>query len=68
MHTTLTYTQRIQFKHIIREINMRTTLNIDDTLMSQLLESTHQKSKTKAITIAIKDYLMKKQIKKIHSY
>ncbi len=47
---------------------MRTTLNIDDTLISKLLETTHQKSKTKAITIAIEDYLKKKHVKKILSY
>ncbi len=47
---------------------MRTTLNIDDLLLKKLLEVTHQKSKTKAITIAIKDYLKKKHIKKILSY
>lgn len=47
---------------------MRTTLNIDSLLIKQLLEATHEKSKTRAITIAIKDYLRKKQIKKILSY
>lgn len=47
---------------------MRTTLNIDDLLIKNLLETTHEKSKTKAITIAIKDYLKKKHIKKILSY
>jgi len=47
---------------------MRTTLNIDDLLIKKLLETTHEKSKTKAITIAIKDYLKKKHIKKILSY
>ncbi|MDR4496761.1 MAG: type II toxin-antitoxin system VapB family antitoxin [Candidatus Scalindua sp.] len=47
---------------------MRTTLNIDDFLMKKLLEATHEKSKTRAITIAIKDFLKKKQIKKILSY
>ncbi len=47
---------------------MRTTLNIDDILMEKLLETTRQKSKTKAITIAIKDYLKKTRIKKILSY
>ena len=47
---------------------MRTTLNIDDTLINQLLETTHQKSKTKAITIAIEEYLKKKRMKKILSY
>ena len=47
---------------------MRTTLNIDDFLVKKLLEITHEKSKTKAITIAIKDYLQKKNIEKILSY
>ncbi len=47
---------------------MRTTLNIDDFLINKLLETTHEKSKTKAITIAIKDYLKKKNIGKILSY
>ncbi len=47
---------------------MRTTLNIDGLLIEQLLEATHEKSKTRAITIAIKDYLKKKHIKKILSY
>lgn len=44
---------------------MRTTLNIDGLLIKQLLEATHEKSKTRAISIAIKDYLKKKHIKKI---
>lgn len=47
---------------------MRTTLNIDDHLMKQLLAATHEKSKTRAISIAIKDYLKKKHMKKILSY
>jgi len=47
---------------------MRTTLNLDDYLMNKLLEITREKSKTKAITIAIKDYLKKNNIKKILSY
>ena len=47
---------------------MRTTLNIDGLLIKQLLEATHEKSKTRAISIAIKDYLKKKHIKKILSY
>ena len=47
---------------------MRTTLKIDDLLMKKLLEITQEKSKTRAITTAIKDYIKKKQIKKILSY
>ena len=47
---------------------MRTTLNLDDYLINKLLETTREKSKTRAITIAIKDYLKKDNIKKILSY
>ena len=47
---------------------MRTTLNIDDVLINKLLEITHEKSKTRAITVAIKDYINKKHIEKILSY
>lgn len=47
---------------------MRTTLDIDDFLVKKLLEVTREKSKTKAITIAIEDYIKKKRIKKIISY
>ncbi len=47
---------------------MRTTLNIDDFLMNKLLEATHEKSKTKAITVAIKDYLKDKNLRKILTY
>jgi len=46
---------------------MRTTLNIDDSLMSDLLDFANEKSKTKAITIAIKDYLRRQKIEKILS-
>ena len=47
---------------------MRTTLNIDDILMEELLKTTHEKSKTRAVTVAIKDYLHKQKLKKILSY
>ena len=47
---------------------MRTTLNLDEYLVQKLIEITHEKSKTKAITIAIKEYLKNNKIKKILSY
>ena len=47
---------------------MRTTLNLDDYLINKLLEITREKSKTRAITIAIKDYLKNNNLKKILSY
>ena len=47
---------------------MRTTLNIDDSLMNELLEVTREKSKTRAVAIAIRDYLKSKRLEKILSY
>ncbi|MCP4042335.1 MAG: type II toxin-antitoxin system VapB family antitoxin [Gammaproteobacteria bacterium] len=47
---------------------MRTTLNIDDSMMAELLKRTHEKSKTRAVTIAIENFLKKKQIEDILSY
>jgi len=44
---------------------MRTTLNLDDSLISDLLDCVNEKSKTKAITIAIKDYLKRQKIEEI---
>jgi Arc/MetJ family transcription regulator len=41
---------------------MRTTLNIPDNLMADLLAKTRLKSKTKAICIALEDYLYKKKV------
>jgi hypothetical protein len=41
---------------------MRTTLNIKDDMLDALLKRTKSKSKTKAVEVAIKDYLEKKAI------
>ena len=41
---------------------MRTTINIQDDLMDALLARTKAKTKTKAIELAIKDYIEKKSI------
>jgi len=46
---------------------MRTTLNIPDNLMSDLLSKTRLKSKTKAICIALEDYLYKKKVESLLS-
>ena len=39
---------------------MRTTINIRDDLMDALLERTRAKTKTKAVELAIRDYIEKK--------
>jgi len=46
---------------------MRTTLNIKDDMMDALLKRTKSKSKTKAVEVAIKDYLEKKSIEDLIS-
>ncbi|MBE0426429.1 MAG: type II toxin-antitoxin system VapB family antitoxin [Nitrospirae bacterium] len=44
---------------------MRATLNIPDDLLSEVQKITGEKSKTKAITIAMKEYVRQKKIKKL---
>jgi metal-responsive CopG/Arc/MetJ family transcriptional regulator len=41
---------------------MRTTLNIPDELIRELHRFSNEKSKTKAISTAIKDYIRRKKI------
>lgn len=44
---------------------MRATLNIPDDLLSQVQKITGEKSKTKAITTAMKEYIRQKKIKEL---
>ena len=44
---------------------MRATLNIPDNLIEEVQKITGEKSKTKAITIAIKEYIRQKRIKEM---
>jgi len=46
---------------------MRTTINIQDDLMDALLVRTKAKTKTKAVELAIKDYIEKKSIEDLIS-
>ncbi|MBW1706208.1 MAG: type II toxin-antitoxin system VapB family antitoxin [Deltaproteobacteria bacterium] len=46
---------------------MRTTINIQDDLMDALLIRTKAKTKTKAVELAIKDYIEKKSIEELIS-
>ena len=46
---------------------MRTTINIRADLMDRLLAGTKSKTKTKAVEIAIKDYIEKKSIEDLLS-
>ncbi len=44
---------------------MRATLNIPDELLSDVQKVTGEKSKTKAITIAMKEFIRQKKIKEL---
>lgn len=44
---------------------MRATLNIPDDLISDVQKATGEKSKTKAITIAMKEFIRQKKIKQL---
>jgi Arc/MetJ family transcription regulator len=44
---------------------MRATLNIPDELLSEVQKATGEKSKTKAITIAMKEFVRQKKIKEL---
>ena len=44
---------------------MRTTLNIPDDLVSEVLKVSGEKSKTKAIVKTMKEYIKQKQIREL---
>ncbi len=44
---------------------MRATLNIPDNLLKEVQKITGEKSKTKAITIAMEEYIKQKKIKEL---
>lgn len=46
---------------------MRATLNISDDLLAEVQKITGEKSKTKAITIAMKEFVRQKKIKELIS-
>ncbi len=46
---------------------MRTTINIQDDLMESLMASTQAKTKTRAIEIAVREYVEKKSIEDLIS-
>jgi len=45
--------------------NMRATLNIPDDLLSEVQKITGEKSRTKAITIAMKEFVRQQKIKEL---
>jgi len=48
-----------------REKNMRTTIEIDDGLLKEVMESSHSKTKKAAIVTALTEYLKMKRRKEL---
>ena len=44
---------------------MRTTINIEEEKLSCLLNATHLKNKSKAVRLAVEEFLRKEKLKKI---
>ena len=55
----------IELKHIKEVIIMRATLNIPDSLIKDLLRVTGERKKTKAICIALDDYIRSRRKEKL---
>jgi Arc/MetJ family transcription regulator len=46
---------------------MRTTLNLTDDMMHELLRVTHADTKTQAVTRAIRDYVRRRQLEELRA-
>ena len=46
---------------------MRTTLDIDEKLLEEVVEATGQKSKTRAVGKALEDYMRRRKIAELRS-
>ena len=44
---------------------MRTTLNIDDKLLETVIEATGEKTKSKAVNAALKEYIRRKHVQEL---
>ena len=44
---------------------MRTTLNIDDKLLESIVEVTGERSKSKAVNAALKEYIRRKHVQEL---
>ena len=47
---------------------MRITVNIDDPLLANLMEITGEKTKTKAVNLALKEYVRRKHVQELFDY
>ncbi|MCH7800435.1 MAG: type II toxin-antitoxin system VapB family antitoxin [Chloroflexi bacterium] len=46
---------------------MRTTLNIDEKILAEVIEATGEKSKSKAVNMALEQFIRQKKIKNLLS-
>ena len=46
---------------------MRTTVTLDEKLVSQVVKESSQRTKTRAVTVALSEYLRRKKIDKLRS-
>ena len=44
---------------------MRTTLNIDDELLESIVEATGERTKSKAVNAALKEYIRRKHVQEL---
>lgn len=44
---------------------MRTTLNIDDDLLESIVEATGEKSKSRAVNLALREYIRRKHVQEL---
>ncbi len=47
---------------------MRTTLNIDGELLETVIETTGEKTKSKAVNAALKEYIRRKRVEELFDY
>ena len=47
---------------------MRTTLNIDDKLLETVVEATGERTKSKAVNAALKEYIRRKHVQELLDY
>ena len=47
---------------------MRTTLNIDNRLLETVVEATGEKTKSKAVNAALKEYIRRKHVQELLDY
>jgi hypothetical protein len=62
----LNYEQKICYK-FTEVMHMRITVSLEEDMLKKLLGSTHSKNKSKAIRMAVFDFLRKDRLRKIES-